>query len=94
VNVGSFSPWTDSRFGVADMMGSIFEWTHSLSASYPYDAHDGREKLKVEGKRVIRGYFDSPKQRFSVRSARRHCLTPDKKAPVLGFRVVVAPPIL
>jgi formylglycine-generating enzyme required for sulfatase activity len=74
------------------MIGSIVEWTQSLYAPYPYDAHDGRESLKSEGERVIRGYFTSKNERFSVRSARRTPAAPDKKEPVLGFRIVIAPP--
>jgi formylglycine-generating enzyme required for sulfatase activity len=94
IEVGSFSPLMDSPFGITDMMGSIGEWTQSLYAPYPYDAHDGRENLEIEGKRVIRGYFKFPKERFSVRSARRAWALPERKAPVLGFRIVIAPPIL
>ncbi len=92
-NVGSFSPLMDSPLGVADMMGSILEWTQSLYAPYPYDYHDGRENLQTEGKRVIRGYFNSPEERFSVRSARRTWAFPDKKLFILGFRIVIAPPV-
>lgn len=92
-DVGSFSPLMDSPLGTADMMGNIVEWTQSLYAPYPYDAHDGREDLESEGERVVRGYFNSPKERFSVRSARRAHALPDRKAPILGFRIVIAPPI-
>ncbi len=94
MNVGSFSPLTDSPFKVADMMGSILEWTQSLCAPYPYDAYDGREDLEAEGERVIRGCFTSHQERFSVRSARRVGLAPDKKGSILGFRIVIAPSIL
>jgi formylglycine-generating enzyme required for sulfatase activity len=93
-DIGSFSTLTDSTFGVADMMGSIVEWTQSLYADYPYDAHDGRENLETEGERVIRGCFTSHKERFSVRSARRAKLAPDTKGSILGFRIVIAPPVL
>jgi len=94
VDVGHFSPFTDSPCKVADMMGSIIEWTQSLYVSYPYDAHDGRENLETEGERVLRGCFTSNAERFSVRSARRASALPDRKAPVLGFRIVIAPSVL
>ena len=92
-HVGAFSPLTDSPFKVADMMGSVLEWTQSLYAPYPYDAQDGRENLETEGKRVIRGCFTSKKDRLSVRSARRASADPEKKDSILGFRIVIAPPI-
>ena len=93
VDVGYFSPFTDSPYKVADMMGSILEWTQSLYMPYPYDALDGREKTDTPGERVIRGSFTSKIERFSVRSARRGRATPDKKEHILGFRIVVAPQI-
>jgi formylglycine-generating enzyme required for sulfatase activity len=91
--VGTFSPLTNSPFNAADMMGSIVEWTQSLYAPYPYDALDGRENIEVEGKRVIRGCFASNKERFCVRSARRAYASPEKKGAVLGFIIVIAPPL-
>jgi formylglycine-generating enzyme required for sulfatase activity len=92
-DVGAFSPLTDSPFKVADMMGSVIEWTQSLYTSYPYDAQDGREEVENEGERVIRGCFTSKNERFSVRSARRAPAAPNKKEPILGFRIVIAPPL-
>lgn len=92
-DVGAFSPLTDSPFKVADMMGSVLEWTQSLYTPYPYDAQDGRENLETEGKRVIRGCFTSKKERLSVRSARRASAEPERKDSILGFRIVIAPPI-
>lgn len=93
VDVGYLSPFTDSPYKVADMMGSILEWTHSLYAPYPYDVLDGRESLDAPGERVIRGSFSSKSERFSVRSAKRAHAMPDKKGAVLGFRIVVAPQV-
>lgn len=93
-NVGTFSPITDSPFDVADMMGSIWEWTQSLYKPYPYDVDDGRENPEDSGERVIKGPFTTRSERFSVRSAKRGCAAPDRKEPYLGFRIVVAPPTL
>lgn len=92
-DVGVFSPVTDSPHDIADMMGSIGEWTQSLYLSYPYDMDDGRENLEASGERAIRGFFISRSDRFSVRSAKRGHAIPDRKEPYLGFRIVVAPPI-
>ena len=92
VEVGTFSPFTDSPYKVGDMMGTITEWTQSLYAPYPYDASDGRENLGGDGKRVVRGLFTPAKARFSVRCAQRFRAQPNEKARLLGFRIVIAPP--
>lgn len=92
-DVGTFSPIPDSLHGVADMMGSIWEWTQSLYWPYPYDMDDGREDLEASGFRVIRGSFMSRGERFSVRSAKRGHASPDRKEPYLGFRIIIAPPV-
>lgn len=94
VDVGSFSPITDSPFKIADMMGNIIEWTQSLYEPYPYTAEDGRENLGGDGKRVVRGLFTPSKNdRFSVRCAKRFSAFPHERACHLGFRIVIAPPI-
>ena len=93
-DVGTLSPITDSPYNVADMMGSVWEWTQSLYKPDTYDVEDGREDLKNPGERVVRGYFMSGSERFSVRSAKRGSAAPDRKEPYLGFRIVIAPPVL
>ena len=92
IDVGTFSPLTDSPYQVGDMMGSVIEWTQSLYAVYPYDSQDGRERLGGDGKRVIRGLFAPGNERFSVRCAKRFCAYPHEKDRLLGFRIVIAPP--
>jgi len=92
-DVNIFSPVTDSPHDIADMMGSVWEWTQSLYKLYPYDVDDGREDLAASGERAIRGSFMSRSERFSVRSAKRGRASPDRKEPCLGFRIVVAPPV-
>ena len=93
VDVGSFSPLTDSPYKVADMMGNIMEWTQSLYESYPYNVEDGRENLGGDGKRVIRGVFGPGNERFSVRCAKRCAASPNDKYYLIGFRIVIAPAV-
>lgn len=94
IDVGSFSPIMDSQYEIADMMGTVWEWTHSLYKPYPYDVKDGREDPEQDvGERVVRGCFLSRGERLSVRCAKRGCTLPNRKEPYLGFRIVVAPPI-
>jgi formylglycine-generating enzyme required for sulfatase activity len=50
-----FSPFGDSPEGVVDMVGNVWEWTSSLYWPYPYNAQDGREGIKAQGWRVLRG---------------------------------------
>jgi len=61
-SVGCFSGG-NSKYGVIDMSGNVWEWTHSLWGKnlsnpdfvYPYDPVDGREDIKSGSYRVLRG---------------------------------------
>jgi formylglycine-generating enzyme required for sulfatase activity len=90
-SVGAYSPQGDSPYGVADMVGNVWEWCHSLYKRYPYKVDDGRESVnKNAGARVLRsGAFDY-NQRY-VRAAYRVRIVVGNRGDGVGFRVVVAP---
>ncbi len=76
-----------SPYGVLDMSGNVWEWTHSLYKPYPYKADDGREDESASGARVLRGGS------FNVivgLSAVRFASIPYRSS-LIGFRVAVSP---
>jgi toxoflavin biosynthesis protein ToxD len=79
-------PQAFSPYGIADMVGNVWEWCSSLYAGYPYNAGDGREDLKVEGWRVLRGssWLD---YEWGLRAARRLSGQPTHTSHNTGFRV-------
>ena len=87
---GAYSPQGDSPYGVADMVGNVWEWGHSLYKSYPYVADDGREDELASGARVLRGGSFRYSQGFA-RCAFRDFFDPFDRSVFIGFRVVVAP---
>jgi formylglycine-generating enzyme required for sulfatase activity len=84
--VGIF-PEGASPYGCLDMVGNVWEWTQSLFKSYKYDSLDGREDLKAEGTRVLRGgsfYLDLDGARCACRNRNFPYFFHD----FFGFRVV------
>jgi tetratricopeptide (TPR) repeat protein len=84
--VGSYSPQGDSPCGCADMIGNVEEWCNTAMREYPYDASDGCEELRAEGRRAIRGgdwYTLSPP------SAIRRNAPSDAWIGLWGFRVAL-----
>lgn len=82
ITVGSFV--THEKEQVADLIGNVNEWVHSLDRPYPYDRDDGREdENMVKEKRVIRGgaydidLLSCTKRLFSL---------PDIASTDVGFR--------
>lgn len=87
--VGKYSPQGDSPYGVADMVGNVPEWCQSKYNPYPYKADDGREDLKGEEGRVLRGGSWFMARRF-CRSASRAGFLPTFFSSA-GFRVALSP---
>ncbi|MDO9303199.1 MAG: bifunctional serine/threonine-protein kinase/formylglycine-generating enzyme family protein, partial [Anaerolineales bacterium] len=93
--VGLYSPHGDSPYGCSDMVGNVWEWTHTrtqtLDKDYPYNVCDGREDEKNSGYRVLRGGA------FLNLSDIAHCtfrfwMSPDELPGSCGFRVIVSLP--
>lgn len=91
--VGTYSPQGDSPFGVADMAGNVWEWCCSLYRPYPYTINDGRESEVDSGFRMVRGGAFLFTQ-GNARAAYRCWYRPENCSNYLGFRVMVAPPLV
>jgi formylglycine-generating enzyme required for sulfatase activity len=76
----SRNPW-----GVAAMLGGVWEWTASLYRNYPYD--DARNDPGAQGPRVIRGGAGTSGPGI-LRSANRNRDEPERCSDLLGFRCV------
>ena len=79
-----------SPYGVLDMVGNVWEWTHTLKKNFPYLASDGREREDKSGIRVLRGGSVFNDHR-NVRCAFRYDFYPAGSNDDLGFRVCVSP---
>jgi toxoflavin biosynthesis protein ToxD len=88
--VGHYSPQGDSPYGCADMAGNVWEWTHSLEKTYPYQAEDGRESEVDSGRRVVRGGSVYNYASF-MRCACRAFNDPTHDYTSRGFRLCVSP---
>jgi formylglycine-generating enzyme required for sulfatase activity len=82
-------PQSASPYGVLDLAGNVWEWTHSLARPYPYAAGDGREDPLCGEARIVRGgsYTHSARE---IRAADRHSFVAGTCCPYLGFRVARA----
>lgn len=86
--VGSFPP---NAFGLFDMSGNVYEWVQDCSMQdLPREPANGAAfEMEACENRVIRGgaWYSDPHR---VRSAYRAYNTPDRRDPVIGFRVARA----
>lgn len=87
-----YSPQGDSPYGCADMVGNVWEWTHSLFRSYPYKSNDGREGENIPDDRVLRGgSFYVKRQQARTACRLEYDINDFRKG--IGFRICLAPPL-
>ena len=87
--VDKYAPYGESFYGVADLVGNIWEWCSSQFTTYPYEKDDGRENLHISHDRVLRGGS------FATDSDSVHCTArigchPRTRERGFGFRVALS----
>jgi formylglycine-generating enzyme required for sulfatase activity len=82
--VGQYQP---NVWGLYDMHGNASEWTRTAYRSYPYRDGDGRNTVKPDEERVVRGgsWYDRPAR---ARSGHRLKYPTWQRVFDVGFRVV------
>jgi formylglycine-generating enzyme required for sulfatase activity len=85
--VGFYSPGGDSIYGLADMVGNVWEWTSSILRPYAQaDAGAGTEMHSADDRYVIRGgawYYS----RKLARCASREGMKAEQFSDSIGFRL-------
>ena len=75
-----------AALGLRNMAGGVSEWCSTVWKPYPYKADDGRESLKADGLRVVRGgNFVEPAQWWDASA--RHSARPDQRLQTTGMRL-------
>ncbi len=80
-----------SPYGVMDMAGNVWEWTHTVYKEYPYDTKDRREDEYSVDNRVLRG-GSWVNHSGNARAASRYDNWADFTNYIRGFRLVCAAP--
>jgi formylglycine-generating enzyme required for sulfatase activity len=82
--VGRYPP---NAWGLCDMHGNVAEWTLTTDKPYPY-ASDGRDNLRPDGRKVVRGgsFYDRPER---ARSSFRLSYPSWQCVFNVGFRVLM-----
>jgi toxoflavin biosynthesis protein ToxD len=83
-------PQGESPYGVADMVGNVWEWTLSVFKEYPYEIEKSREGKPGSNRRVVRGgsFFSD---HSNARCACRLIVAPGLRNSDIGFRVCASP---
>ncbi|PKL76828.1 MAG: hypothetical protein CVV27_08305 [Candidatus Melainabacteria bacterium HGW-Melainabacteria-1] len=84
--VGLF-PNGASPCGCLDLVGNVFEWTASSYRSYPYRAGDGREDLRGNEPRTLRGCSWNHRGHYFTRLSYRFQAEPSTRHSDIGFRL-------
>jgi formylglycine-generating enzyme required for sulfatase activity len=83
--VGSF-PQGDSRFGVHDVAGNVWEWTADLYGDYKSDAQTDPKGATSGAERAIRGGAWNVANAASTRATFRGHSAPEMRSAAIGFR--------
>jgi len=84
--VDTYSPSGDSQYGVADMVGNVWEWTSSTFERYSDKINDGKDFSSPTQRYVVRGgawYYSRKLARCAVREG----MNPDYSSRLIGFRL-------
>jgi len=76
-----------NKFGLYDMLGTVWEWTSSLYLPYPIAEDDDRDNLSKSGPRVARG-GSFRTHRKALGCGVRNALETGKRYDDIGFRIV------
>jgi len=86
--VGCFPPGATPEDGIADLAGTVWEWTRSEYRDYPYDPDDGREEIDNPAEKHLTlrggGWFDTS---FTLRASTRYYDPPVGHSSSVRFRL-------